>query len=263
MRCWPCNLDEVRAWLAPQLEKGGIELSVVGDFELEATIAAVAQTLGALPPREAQPLTDEMKRLAFPAQPFAKEYRVDTEIPRGLIRTYWPTTDGIEVTRTRRLGLLGSIVSDRLRVKIREEVGAAYSPQAGSIESNVSPGYGYILTHVEIDPAMVDKVTKLVLSIGDDLAANGVNDDELKRAREPILKSMEQSLRDNGYWLNSVLARAQEKPEVLDWSRTRVADLASITTGELTALAKKYLTSDRASQAIILPAAKPAAAPKP
>lgn len=256
------NLDEVRAWLTPQLTKGGIELSIVGDFDLEATITAVAQTIGALPAREPQPLTEEMKRLAFPTQPFTREFRVDTEIPRGLIRTYWPTTDGIDAKRTRRLGLLGSIVSDRLRVTIREEVGAAYSPQAGSIESSISPGYGYILTHVEIDPTMVEKVTQLVLKIGDDLAANGVSEDELKRAREPILKGMEQSLRDNGYWLNSVLARAQEKPEVLDWARQRVADVSSITTAELSALARSYLKSERASRAIILPAAKPAAAPK-
>lgn len=257
------NLDEVRAWLTPQLTKGGIELAIVGDFDLEATITAVGQTLGALPKREAMPLTDDMKRVAFPAQPFNKEFRVDTEIPRGLIRTYWPTTDGIEAKRSRRLGLLGSIVSDRLRVKIREEVGAAYSPQAGSIESNVSPGYGYILTHVEIDPTMVEKVTNLVLMIGDDLAANGVNEDELKRAREPMLKAMEQSLRDNGYWLNSVLARAQEKPEVLEWARNRLADVNSITVDELSALAAQYLKSDRASRVAILPIAKPAPAATP
>jgi zinc protease len=89
----------------------------------------------------------------------------------------------------------------------------------------------------------------------------GVSEDELQRAREPLVKTMEQSLRDNGYWLTAVLARAQEKPEVLDWSRTRMADVQSITAAELSALAKKYLGRDRASHVVILPAAK--AAPKP
>jgi len=42
---------------------------------------------------------------------------------------------------------------------------------------------------------------------------------------------MQQSLRTNNYWLNGVLARAQEKPEVLDWARTRLADVKAITTG--------------------------------
>ena len=40
-----------------------------------------------------------------------------------------------------------------------------------------------------------------------------------------------QSLRTNNYWLNVVLARGLEKPEVLDWARTRLADVKAITTG--------------------------------
>lgn len=251
------TLDEVRAWLTPELSRGRIEVSLVGDLDLDATIAAVAQTLGALPPRDSAPLPESLKKVTFPAAPFAKEYRVDTEIPRGLVRTYWPTTDGIDIKRTRRLNLLGSIVSDRLRLKIREELGAAYSPDAGSVTSDLFPGYGYVLTHVEIDPANAAKVTELLLTIGDELAKNGVSDDELQRSREPIIKSMEQSLRDNGYWLSTVLARAQERPEVLDWSRTRLADIQSITAAELSALAKTYLARARASRITILPTAKP------
>lgn len=57
-----------------------------------------------------------------------------------------------------------------------------------------------------------------------------------------------------------MLARAQEKPEVLEWSRTRIADENSITAAELSALAKAYLGRARASSVTILPVAKPAAA---
>ena len=64
---------------------------------------------------------------------------------------------------------------------------------------------------------------------------------------------MQQSLRTNNYWLNGVLARAQEKPEVLDWARTRLADVKAITTAELSALAKEYLGHARASRATVLP----------
>ncbi|MFL6543761.1 MAG: hypothetical protein ACJ8LM_01080 [Candidatus Udaeobacter sp.] len=64
---------------------------------------------------------------------------------------------------------------------------------------------------------------------------------------------MQQSLRTNNYWLNGVLARAQEKPEVLDWARTRLADVKEITTAELSALAKEYLVHARASHATVLP----------
>ena len=87
------------------------------------------------------------------------------------------------------------------------------------------------------------------------LAKNGVTEDELNRARLPLLTSMNQSVRSNAYWLNAVIDKAQEKPQVLDWARTRIADTESITKEELSELAKKYLGRDRVSRATILPGA--------
>ncbi len=247
------TLDEVRAWLTPQLTHGAIELAIVGDLDVDATIDAVARTLGALPPRDPRPALADLRKVSFPGQPFVKDYSIVTEIPRGLVRVFWPSTDGIDVRQLRRLNLIGSIINDRLRVKIREELGAAYSPGAGSVASDTYPGYGYFLTHVEIDPEKAAKVTQLVLAIGEDLAKNGVTEDEFNRAREPLLTQLKQSLRDNTYWLGPVLSRAQEKPEVLDWCRTRDADTMSITPAELSGLAKNFLSPDRASHIAILP----------
>ncbi len=255
------NLDEVRAWLAPQLAHGAIELSLVGDLDPEATITAVAQTLGALPPRSPKPALADLRRIAFPARPFAQDYTIASAIPKGIVRLYWPTTDSFDVPRARRLNLLASVFHDRLRVKVREEIGGTYSPQAGSTASDTFPGYGYISANVDVAPAMAQKITELVLSIGDDLAQHGVTEDELTRAKQPALTAMRESLRNNGYWLGNVLSRAQEKPEVLDWCRTRLADFNSITAAELGALAKTYLGRDRASRAIVLPVAAPATAP--
>ena len=88
-----------------------------------------------------------------------------------------------------------------------------------------------------------------------------MTEDELTRAKQPALTAIKESLRKNAYWLGNVLARAQEKPEVLDWSRTRLPDVEAITTADLSALAKTYLGRDRASRVIVRPAAAPAAAP--
>lgn len=89
-----------------------------------------------------------------------------------------------------------------------------------------------------------------------ELAAQGVNEDELKRAKEPVLTSLRDSARTNGYWLGDVLAKAQEKPEVLAWCRSRYADNESITHEELSLLARKYLVSGRASSVAVKPVAK-------
>ena len=257
------TLDEVRAWLAPQLGQGPIELAIVGDLDPDATIAAVARTLGALPPRQPKPALDDLRHVAFPAQPFTKDYTIVSEIPKGIVRLYWPTADGFDIKRARRLNLLASVLNDRLRVKVREELGGTYSPQAASNASDIFPGYGYVLANIDVAPPTARKITDLVLAIGDDLAKNGVTADELIRAKQPILTAIKESLRNNGYWLGAVLARAQEKPDTLDWCRSRVVDFESITTAELSALAKAYLGREHASRATVLPAAPPAAPAAP
>jgi zinc protease len=249
--------DEVRAWLAPQLARGAIEIAIVGDLDVEAAIAAVAQTFGALPARDAKPALDELRRVAFPREPFAKDYAVATEIQKSEVRVYWPATDSRDIHRTRRLNLLAAILSDRLRLKIREELGDAYSPGAGLNAGDVYPGYGYLLAGTTVEPSKAKLVTDTIVQLADALATGGVTEDELKRAKEPVLTSLRESARTNGYWLGNVLARAQEKPQILDWCRSRYADNESISVADLNALAKTYLPATRASRVVIAPAGKP------
>jgi zinc protease len=172
---------------------------------------------------------------------------------------YWKTTDSRDVQVARRLGLLGSVLSDRLRVKIRNEIGGAYSPSAGNSASDAHPGFGWMQASVTVDPEQADQIREVVVQLAADLNRDGVTADELERARLPQLTSIRESLRDNGYWLGSVVSRAQEKPEVLDWARTRLSDVEAITTDELSALARTYLGADQAFRVTILPASpKPA-----
>jgi zinc protease len=170
-----------------------------------------------------------------------------------VVALFWPTADASDIRRTRRLTLLASVFSDRLRVKIREEMGGTYSPRAASSSSDTFAGYGYLSTSIDVDPATAVKVREAVVDLADDLARNGVTAEELERARLPARTAARESLRTNAYWLQAVLGRAQEKPEVLDWARSRTADLEAVTAAELSALARAYLGRERVSRVTVLP----------
>ncbi|MDB4538264.1 hypothetical protein N9230_06605, partial [Akkermansiaceae bacterium] len=77
-------------------------------------------------------------------------------------------------------------------------------------------------------------------------AEKGVTKDELERALKPLQSNLKESLRDNSYWLNTVLGASQEKPHLLDWARTRDSDYGGVTVEELNALAKEFLKKDNA-----------------
>jgi zinc protease len=254
------NLDELKAWLAPELAGGALEVSLVGDFDIDTAIGVAAKTLGTLPARRPRPPLDDRHKVSFPQKPFTKDYGIESKIPKALAAVYYPTADGLDIHRARRLNMLAEILSDRLRVKIREQMGSTYAPSVVSNASDVFPDYGYIAAVVELDPAKSREIQDVVVAVAADLHANGATEDELDRSKNPVLTSIRETERTNKYWL-TVLGRCQEKPEVLDWARTRRADFAAISKAEIDALAKAYLAPENASRVIIQPYAAPAASP--
>ncbi|MFN0079592.1 MAG: M16 family metallopeptidase [Prosthecobacter sp.] len=251
------SLAELKEWLTPALKEDYLEVSVLGDVDVEAALNAVAKTLGALPKRAAKkPAYEKERAVAFPKPEASKSFPFETEIPKAIATIYWPTTDMSNIQRTRRLTLLGAILDDRLRIKVREELGDTYSPACYHVGSDTFTGYGYMTTMIECKPELADKLTKLVIEIGDKLAAGPITDDEFDRALKPMLVQLEQMRRDNRYWSMNVLRCSQEHPERLDWSRSFVSDFAGIKKDEIQALAKEYLGAKRAVTADIMPQVK-------
>jgi zinc protease len=246
------TLAEAKAWLKPQLATGAMEIAIVGDVDVDQAIAAVARTFGALPVRVKRSAFVEDHPVVFPAQVLNKTFAVPTDTPRGKVVLDWPATDGRDLPRARRLSLLASILQDRLRVTLREKMGDTYSPNAAVVLSQAFPGYGYLSANATVAPGSARIVADAIRDVAADLVAHGVADDELKRAKEPILTQIRQDVRDNAYW-GRVLANAQEEPRQLDWCRARLADFESITKLELDALAAKYLAPGHAFEFISVP----------
>jgi zinc protease len=246
------TMDEVRAWLTPQFAEGPVEIAIVGDLDIKAAIAAVARTFGALPERAARPAYAAERKVAYPAPPASRSYTVQTTIPRGIAQVVWAATDGMDIDRERRLGLLAVVLQDRLRVRLREELGATYSPNARTNLSDTYPGYGFIRASASVAPERAQAVIQAIKAVGDELAEHGVTADELTRAKAPAMTSLRESLRSNGYWLR-LLASVQEQPQRADWARTRVAAFDAITVQDLNAAAVQYLKPERAFDFISLP----------
>jgi zinc protease len=255
------SLVELKAWLTPEFARGPIEIAIVGDFDAAATTAAVARTFGALPARADKPAYDSARKVALPAAPLTRQYTVETEIPKAVVRLYWPATDSRDIRLARRLRLLAEVLADRLRVKIREEMGGTYSPNATSDLSDTYPGYGYIVADATVAPDQTRIIADAIKAVAASLHKGGVTEEELVRAKQPVLTALRESARTNPYWLNSVLGSAQEFPQKLDWSRTRYSDIEGVTTAELSALAKQYLDPAKAHEFIVVPAAGSATTP--
>ncbi len=250
------TLDDARKWLSPALEKDYLELSIVGDIEEETLLPLVLKTFGALPTRaESKPDQPRLRQVKFPKAPATRAFTYDSKIPQGTAVVVWKT-DGLRGNHQhfRRLNLVSEIFTNRLREEIREKLGASYSPNAGADGSDALDDFGYLAAMVVGKQEDTQRLADLAADLAAELAAKGATDDELDRARKPLLSQLEKSKRDNGFWLGTVLAQSQEDPERLDLIRGRDADYAGIELAEINKIAARYLAAKNALKVHIHPA---------
>ncbi|MEA1969404.1 MAG: insulinase family protein [Thermodesulfobacteriota bacterium] len=246
------RLKDIESWIKPVFENADIEISVAGDFDSNSVIAAVQKYMGTLP--ESRGTIDEITR-AEPYFPCGKtlELKVETKINKGIARLTFLTDDFWNIKQTRRLNILATVFSDRLRKRIRENLGAAYSPYAYNNPSKAYDGYGVFNAVVSLDPDKIESVVKEMEMIAFSLAENGVEQDELTLALEPVKTHIKDMKKTNEYWLNSVLSGCKKHSEKFEWARDIFNDYASISEDDISALAESYFKKSKKALIIIKP----------
>ncbi|MEM8636486.1 MAG: insulinase family protein [Pseudomonadota bacterium] len=240
------TFEDLEPVLSRAFTEGAIEIAVVGDFDEDAAIAAVAETFGALPERRADSLPfDAAKNVRFPADRTPITLTHEGPADKALALIYWPTTDGSDQKGSYTRNLLRAVLRLKLTETLREDLGATYSPNAGSTSSNLFPGYGYISAASEVDPGDIQLIFDTVDQIASDMAGGAITDDEVQRARQPILENLEESRESNGAWL-AIVDEAQTDPDRLDRWRTASDVYSAITTEDLITEADTWLQPDAA-----------------
>lgn len=245
------DLEQIRSWLAPIFAQAPLEINVVGDIDAETALQLVSRYLGH---ERRQPLVELADKP--PVFPAGREHRLTapSSIDRSLLTVAWQTSDFWDIGRTRRLNLLAAVLDDRLRVKIREELGATYSPRVVSQPSRALNGFGLLQSSLIVAPDQAPSLVGVIQGVAAGLGEQGVSEDELRRALEPTLTSIKDLKRNNRYWMESVLNLSSRHPQQLQWPLTIIEGFAAIKAEELTQLARQYLKPEQAATVIISPA---------
>lgn len=248
------DIAAMQAFLNPALQSAPIEITIVGDISEQDVIAVVAASFGALPPRaDSWPDYDEARDIRFPA-PVAEPVVLRHNGPdyQAMANVYWPTFDDSDSHRTRSLSLLRAVFDLKLTERLREAEGFTYSAFNNSTSSDVYPDYGYLWVGVDVRVENVDATYAAIDELAAALAAGDITEDEILRARRPLLEQIEAAFENNAAWLNW-LSQSWSKPERLDRIRGLTADYESISRDELVALAASYLQPETSWRVTILP----------
>lgn len=233
------RIKDVRDWVDAPLKNNYLEVTVTGDFKAEDIIPLLERTVGALPKRADAPaaLDSKLRHPAMADFNFSKDLSYDSSIDKTLVCLFWKTPGGEDKKLARRLNMLKAVFYDRVFKGLREDMGETYSPMTGIKVSETYPDDGYIFTISSGVMRNKEAVRNAIANIARELGKGNVTREELERARNPILNSMERAQRDNGYWA-SLLQDSQAKPERLAQQRENIPDVKAITVEEINKLAK-------------------------
>lgn len=246
------SLRDLRRWLEPQLDRGPLELGIVGDFDVETMVGLAARTVGCLRPRAAPEPT---RRVAFADVVPSDSVLAPSTSRHGAVQLAWALPAGEDPQVDHQLELLAEVLKNRLMAQVRGELGATYAANCQIWRSDLQPEVGYLVALLTCEPGDVARIGETTRRIATTLARDGVTADEFERARQPRLQTAAVQLRTNAYWLNAVVASAQSEPQRLDLARRRISDFARTSAAELSALAARLLPAERASLFTAIPAA--------
>ncbi|MBI5382182.1 MAG: insulinase family protein [Opitutae bacterium] len=240
------TLDELSAWLEPQFRSGPIEMSVVGDIAWKEVTPAVAATLGALPRRKPRDDPDGIRRIHFYNRSEKTAiFPIDPKFKQCAIAWYWPVEDYVDTPQDRRCTLLAQILGDRLRVRLREKLGATYAPQASFVRTNGVQALNYFTLLAEVNTAQVLSATVLIREECAKLSREGVTEEEFARMKPAYVRFMNDHRASNRYWCCNALGTAQQYAATLVSVRNREADVEAITRADLDELARRHLDPTR------------------
>lgn len=139
----------------------------------------------------------------------------------------------------------------RLLDRIREREGLSYSPSAGSYSSHWLQGFGYFTVTVDTSTSqsrhVFDVVAETITSL-----RNGVSQDEIERARAPLIERSHAAQQENLLWVGPLAVLQSDPKELENWLH-RADAYRDVTPADIVRAARQYLQPDRAVRLLVLP----------
>ena len=152
----------------------------------------------------------------------AKEHYKDNGIrsPKGKVKNYFDKEMQVLQTTNRiqywapmdyslagdlNMDVVGRVLDIRYLESIREREGGSYGVGVNGYMQRLPIERAVLLMQFDTDPEKEAKLMEIIYEEIDEILKNGPLADDLKKAKESMLKDFEENLEKNGYWDNTIL----------------------------------------------------------
>jgi zinc protease len=225
----------------------------VGAFSVDQVTPLLSTYLASLPSTGKAGSRGRDMDLHFPGAVLRETVRKGQE-PRSQTAIMFFSDTGLDELDTHRLRAGASVLQVRLRDVLREELGGTYSVGVVYSDTSPQPGYGTTTVQFGSSPENAERLIDVVMAEVEKLRRDGPSESEVQVVKETEKRELETSLRQNGYWLNSLQAmHVLERDPKRILARFERAE--SLTPDNIHAVVRKYFPEDRYAVVTLMPEA--------
>ena len=178
---------------------------VVGAFKVEELTPLLEKYVASLPSKGAAAAKTGELKLDFPASPVREVVYKGSEPRAQTVISFFADT-GLEELETHRVQAATQVLENKLRDILREQLGGTYSVGVGYSNISPLPGYGTTTVQFGSSPENVEKLQAAVMAEVERLRKEGPSVADVQAVKEAEKNQLQESLLQNGYWLNSLQA---------------------------------------------------------
>jgi zinc protease len=227
---------------------------MVGSFKVEEVVPLLEKYVAALPSKGTPTATLNDIKLQFPAT-VVREPVYKGQDPRSQTVMAFFADTKLDEFETHRLQAATTVVENRLREILREQLGGTYSVGVGYSNTAPVPGYGYTSVQFGSSPENVEKLQAAVMAELDKLRKEGPTAADVQAVKEAEKNSIEEGLRENSYWqgsLQSMHLLGRDPRGIL----RRIERADSLNQENIHAAIRKYFPVERHAIVTLMPEAK-------
>ena len=246
------TLERAQEWLE-RLVLAPLEVAVVGDFEVEATVELLVRYLGSLPsrPTGAESL-DPLRALPIRPGPLTRRQEVACDHERGAALVGWRAAPWRSVRQRRLHEVAELILRARLDETLRERASLSYVVDCSYHPSRAFPDTSLLAAAFYASPDRLAEGVELARGVVESVAARGPSPAELASARRQRLEQARQRDLDPRYWVQA-LSDVKLRGTDLATLRDKLRQLEGFTAGDVQGALADTVTDERRLEVICSP----------
>ncbi|MBQ9175950.1 MAG: insulinase family protein [Bacteroidaceae bacterium] len=187
----------------------------IGDIDIEAAIPMLEQYIGSLPVKKGSEKYKPID-LTITKGTITNVFEKEQETPNAIVAFIYHAPMEENLKNILSVSFLQQALQMLFTETVREDEGGAYSVGVSGNISTYPEKIALMQVQLPTAPDKRQRMTQVIYQGIENMCQNGPTDDQMQKIREYMLRSHDESIKTNGYWMGAITNKVMENKNYVD-----------------------------------------------